>query len=192
MAQSTPWTMTAIEIVEPGGPEVLTPVQRPAPHPGISEILIEVHAAGLNRPDLRDPPLVARLPPEWVDSGDKFAFIQQRDVLLHHPYDSFGVVLDFLRNAAEDPKVLAVKMTLYRAGSNAEAVRLLVHAAEMGKQVAVSIEIKARFDEENNIAWAKALERAGAHVFFGRAASTIVRPSGTGRHCTAGTATYSA
>jgi len=127
--------------------------------------------AGLNRPDLRDPPLTARLPPEWADSPDKFAFIRQRDVLLHHPYDSFSAVLDFLRSAAEDPKVLAVKMTLYRAGSNAEAVRQLVHAAEMGKQVAVSIEIKARFDEENNIAWAKALERAGAHVFFGRAAS---------------------
>ena len=127
--------------------------------------------AQLNRPDLRDPSFTARLPAEWVDSVDKFAFIQQRDLLLHHPYDSFGVVLDFLRQAADDPKVLAIKMTLYRAGSNAEAVRALVHAAERGKQVAVSIEIKARFDEENNIAWARALERAGAHVFFGRAAS---------------------
>jgi polyphosphate kinase len=127
--------------------------------------------AGLERPDLRDPPFSSRTPPELVDCRDLFAVMRQRDVLLHHPYDSFGVVLDFLRAAADDPKVMAIKMTLYRAGSNAEAVRTLVHAAEKGKQVAVSIELKARFDEENNIFWARALERAGAHVFFGRAAS---------------------
>jgi polyphosphate kinase len=126
--------------------------------------------AQIARADLRDPPFTARLPEEWLDVQDPFAVIRQKDVLLHHPYDSFGVVLDFLRHAADDPKVLAIKMTLYRAGANAEAVRTLVHAAEKGKQVAVSIEIKARFDEENNIAWARALERAGAHVFFGRAA----------------------
>jgi polyphosphate kinase len=127
--------------------------------------------ASLTRPDLRDVPCSSRVPAELVDCRDLFAVIGQRDVLLHHPYDSFAVVLDFLRQAADDPKVLAIKMTLYRAGANAEAVRALVHAAEKGKQVAVSIEIKARFDEENNIAWARALERAGAHVFFGRAAS---------------------
>jgi polyphosphate kinase len=133
------------------------------------EALFEL--ASLDRPDLRDPPFTTRTPPELVDAPDVFAVLRQRDVLLHHPYDSFGVVLDFLRAAADDPKVLAIKMTLYRAGSNAEAVRTLVHAAEKGKQVAVSIELKARFDEENNIFWARALERAGAHVFFGRAAS---------------------
>ena len=127
--------------------------------------------ATLNRPDLRDPPFLPRVPPELAEDEDPFAAIRAHDLLLHHPYDSFAPVLDFLRRAADDPQVLAIKMTLYRAGSTADAVRALVHAAENGKQVAVSIEIKARFDEENNIAWARALERAGAHVFFGQAVS---------------------
>jgi polyphosphate kinase len=125
--------------------------------------------AQLSRTELRDPPFFPRVLPELNENCDPFSVIRAHDVLLHHPYDSFSPVLHFLRRAAEDPDVLAVKMTLYRAGSNAEAVRLLIRAAENGKQVAVSIEIKARFDEENNIAWARALERAGAHVFFGRA-----------------------
>jgi polyphosphate kinase len=141
--------------------------------------------AGLARPDLRDPPFVARLPGELGDKSDLFAVIRKGDVLLHHPYDSFGPVLSFLRQAADDPDVLAIKMTLYRTGSNAEVVRLLIRAAENHKQVAVSVEIKARFDEENNIAWARALERAGAHVFFGHAelkthakAALVVRREG--------------
>jgi polyphosphate kinase len=141
--------------------------------------------AGLGRPDLRDPPFVARLPAELSDKSDLFAVIRKGDVLLHHPYDSFGPVLSFLRQAADDPDVLAIKMTLYRTGSNAEVVRLLIRAAENHKQVAVSVEIKARFDEENNIAWARALERAGAHVFFGHAelkthakAALVVRREG--------------
>jgi polyphosphate kinase len=127
--------------------------------------------AQVGRPDLRDAPFTPRIPPEFADGEDPFLAIRDHDVLLHHPYDSFAPVLDFLRRAADDPQVLAIKMTLYRAGSTADAVRALVHAAENGKQVAVSIEIKARFDEENNIAWARALERVGAHVFFGKAAS---------------------
>ncbi len=127
--------------------------------------------AFLNRPDLRDPPFQPRVAPELADGEDLFSAIRARDRLLHHPYESFAPVLDFLRRAADDPQVLAIKMTLYRAGSTSEAVRALVHAAENGKQVAVSIEIKARFDEENNIAWARQLERVGAHVFFGQAAS---------------------
>jgi polyphosphate kinase len=127
--------------------------------------------AMLNRPELRDAPFASRVPEDLAESPDLFATIRQKDRLLHHPYDSFTVVHDFVRRAATDPHVLAIKMTLYRAGSNSEIVRALVQAAENGKQVAVSIEIKARFDEANNIAWARTLERAGAHVFFGHASS---------------------
>ncbi len=126
--------------------------------------------AMLHRPELRDPPFVPRLSGDAQDKTfDVFAVARKGDVLLHHPYDSFGPVLSFLRQAADDPDVLAIKMTLYRAGSDAEVVRHLIRAAENHKQVTVAIEIKARFDEENNIAWARALERAGAHVFYGHA-----------------------
>jgi polyphosphate kinase len=157
--------------------------------------------AMLARPDLRDPPFVARLPEELADAHDPFAVIRKRDQLLHHPYDSFSIVLDFIRRAAADPQVLAIKMTLYRAGANSDVVRALVQAAENGKQVAVSIEIKARFDEANNIAWARELERAGAHVFFGRAASKthakvvlVVRQEAGGvrRYVHVGTGNYNA
>ena len=122
--------------------------------------------AGLNRSELRDPPLVQRVPTIWAEKSDPFSVIRTADVCLHHPYDSFAPVLELLAFAAQDPGVLAIKMTLYRAGSDAEAMRALVRAAENGKQVAVSIELKARFDEANNVAWARALERAGAHVFY--------------------------
>src|SRR5450432_410364 len=125
--------------------------------------------AGIPRADLHDAPLVSRVPTEFGELGDPFATIRQGDVFLHHPYEAFTPVLLFLRRAAEDANVLAIKMTLYRAGSNSEVVRTLMRAAENGKQVAVSIELKARFDEENNIGWARALERAGVHVFFGAA-----------------------
>ena len=125
--------------------------------------------ASQNRPELRDPPLMQRVPTAWAEKGDPFSAIRAADVCLHHPYDSFVPVLELLSFAAQDPGVLAIKMTLYRAGSDAEAMRALVRAAENGKQVAVSIELKARFDEANNIAWARALERAGAHVFYSSA-----------------------
>jgi polyphosphate kinase len=158
--------------------------------------------AMLARPALRDPPFVSRQPQELGELGEKvdlFAVLRGRDLLLHHPYDSFGPVLAFLRQAAEDPDVLAIKMTLYRTGANAEVVRLLIRAAENHKQVAVSVEIKARFDEENNIAWARALERAGAHVWFGHAelkthakAALVVRREGEGlrRYVHLGTGNY--
>ncbi len=119
------------------------------------------------RAELHDAPLPPRAPTRLASYADPFAAIAAGDVLLHHPYDSFTPVLDFLRRAAEDADVLGIKMTLYRAGANSEAVRALIRAAERGKQVAVSIELNARFDEENNIGWARALERAGVHVFYG-------------------------
>ncbi len=125
--------------------------------------------ANLNRSELRDPPLVQRVPTAWAEKADPFSVIRAADVCLHHPYDSFAPVLELLTFAAQDPGVLAIKMTLYRAGSDAEAMRALVRAAENGKQVAVSIELKARFDGANNVAWARALERAGAHVFYSAA-----------------------
>jgi polyphosphate kinase len=127
----------------------------------------------LDRPDLMDPVLVPRVPPALAapsaTSGAIFTAISAADVLLHHPYDAFSPVLDLLQSAADDPDVLAVKITLYRAGSNSETAAALIRAAEHGKEVAVAIELKARFDEENNIAWARALERAGVHVFYGSA-----------------------
>jgi len=125
--------------------------------------------ASLDRPDLRDAPFSADTPPALVDEPDIFKAIAAGDILLHHPYDSFSPVLEFLRRAATDPLVLAIKMTLYRTGSDSQIARALIQAAENGKQVAVCIELKARFDEENNIVWARALERVGVHVFYGAA-----------------------
>ena len=125
--------------------------------------------AALDKPELRDSPFSADIPAALTEEPDIFKAIAGGDVLLHHPYDSFTPVLDFLRKAASDPFVLAIKMTLYRTGSDSQIARALIQAAENGKQVAVCIELKARFDEENNIVWARALERAGVHVFYGAA-----------------------
>ena len=117
---------------------------------------------------LRDKPFMPAIPKRLIGAADIFAQIREGDMLLHHPYDSFDPVVHFVRQAAEDPKVLAIKATLYRtSGKNSPIVRALLTAAENEKQVAVIIELKARFDEENNIEWAKRLERAGAHVVYG-------------------------
>ncbi len=139
--------------------------------PGLLGLSGLMALALLDRPELRDPPNVPRLPAALAEAEGTGIFhaIRNEDVLLHHPYDSFAPVIELLNQAAKDPQVLAVKLTLYRAGSNADAAQALIRAAENGKQVAVSIELKARFDEENNITWARALERAGAHVFYGPA-----------------------
>jgi polyphosphate kinase len=127
--------------------------------------------AFVNLPDyekLRDAPFTPAIPKRLIGATDMFAAIRDGDVVLHHPYDSFDPAVQFVQKAAEDERVLAIKMTLYRtSGKNSPIVRALLEAAENEKQVAVIIELKARFDEENNIEWARRLERAGVHVVYG-------------------------
>lgn len=125
---------------------------------------------GLNRPDLKDAPFTPAAPPQLRDAklpDQIFAAIRKQDILLHHPYDSFKTVLDFIDAAANDPQVVAIKQTLYRVGRNAPVVRSLLEAQRNGKEVAVLVELKARFDEESNINWARALEGEGVHVVYG-------------------------
>jgi polyphosphate kinase len=123
----------------------------------------------IERPALKDRPFIPSTPKGFTSaSGNEiFAAIRESDVLLHHPFESFQPVVDFLRAAAEDPDVLAIKMTLYRVGRNSPLVETLLDAIQNGKQVAVLVELKARFDEESNIEWAQKLEREGVHVVYG-------------------------
>ena len=123
----------------------------------------------VDRHDLKEPPFMPATPPALqVRDGDFFAAVRpQEDILIHHPYDSFMPVLEFLRAAAHDPNVLAIKQTLYRVGRNSPVVEALLDASVNGKQVAVLVELKARFDEASNITWAKRLEAEGVHVVYG-------------------------
>jgi polyphosphate kinase len=116
---------------------------------------------------LKSKPFYPVLPKIFEDDIDIFSLIKQKDILLHHPYDSFSPVIEFIKQASNDPDVLAIKQTLYRVGADSPILNYLIEAAERGKQVAVLVELKARFDEENNIFWARKLEKVGVHVVYG-------------------------
>jgi polyphosphate kinase len=158
----------------------------------------------VERHDLKFPPyhpVVPRFFENAVLAGDVFEVIKERNILLHQPYDSFNPVIDFLKAAARDSDVLAIKETLYRVGQNAPVVEALLEASERGKQVAVLVELKARFDEESNIGWAKTLEQMGVHVVYGLVGlkthckvTMVVRKEGDGirRYLHLGTGNYNA
>jgi polyphosphate kinase len=146
----------------------LDPERDVYPTPGILNVYDLMKIANREeRRDLREEPFNPQVVPPLREAEDVFATIREGDVLLHHPYEAFDAVVDFLTRAAEDPDVLAIKQTLYRAGGDSTIVRALARAAEAGKQVTAIVELKARFDEESNIVWARTLEQSGVHVVYG-------------------------
>jgi len=133
----------------------------------VNPIRLAAITEGDHSPELRDPPFVAPVAAALRERQDVFAAIRERDLLLHHPYENYSSVVDFLKQAAADPGVLAVKQTLYRTGGDVQIVGALMEAVRNGKQVTAVVELKARFDEANNILWARRLEEAGVHVVYG-------------------------
>jgi polyphosphate kinase len=122
---------------------------------------------GIDRPDLKDEPFLPYTPPAFKEGQDIFSAIEKRDWVFYHPYDSFNTIVNPLKQAADDPDVLAIKTTMYRVGKKSPIISALLHARKMGKAVTVLVELKAKFDEEKNISWAKVLEDAGVHVIYG-------------------------
>jgi polyphosphate kinase len=171
--------------------------------PGLLDLASLWQIYEVDRPDLKDPPFVPSTPPRFAENETAksvFATLREGDVLVHHPYESFATsVQRFIEQAANDANVLAIKQTLYRTSGDSPVVEALIDAAEAGKQVVVLVEIKARFDEQANIKWAKALERAGCHVVYGVVGlkthcktALVVRQEGGSirRYCHIGTGNY--